>query len=147
MISHTMKPSLALPSEGFLSRVSAYWARAWNGLVYEQYFPKEVHACARRGLGSPQSGQQRLDLVEAARLSARFAEVLEERGRDVTGLPEEDRLARLRQNPDELPPLCGTPTSFRIALDKLQSIVTVRIVEASGGREKALHGSTKEGKP
>jgi hypothetical protein len=82
----------------------AYWERILNGLVYELYFPEEVH-CA---------GLHLFDLVEKAKLP------------DVNALAEEDRLPRLRQKFEELHD-GGHP--LRIALDKLQTLDTVRIIE------------------
>ncbi len=82
----------------------AYWERVLNGLVYELYFPEEVHG----------AGLRLFDLVEAARLP------------DVTALPEADRLPRLRQKFEELH---DGAHPLRIALEKLQTLDTVRIIE------------------
>ncbi len=82
----------------------AYWERVLNGLVYELYFPEEIHG----------AGLHLFDLVEKAKLP------------DVTDLAEKDRLARLRQKFEELH---DGAHSLRIALDKLQTLDTVRIIE------------------
>jgi adenine-specific DNA-methyltransferase len=82
----------------------AYWERVLNGLVYELYFPEEVHG----------AGLRLFELVEAARLP------------DVNALPEADRLPRLRLKFEELH---DGAHPLRIALDKLQTLDTVRIIE------------------
>ena len=82
----------------------AYWERVLNGLVYELYFPEEVHG----------AGLRLFELVEAAHLP------------DVNALPESERLPRLRQKFEELH---DGAHSLRIALDKLQTLDTVRIIE------------------
>ncbi|HAB16480.1 MAG TPA: hypothetical protein DCE44_08520 [Verrucomicrobiales bacterium] len=82
----------------------AYWERVLNGLVYELYFPEEVHG----------AGLRLFELVEAARLP------------DVNALPEAERLPRLRQKFEELH---DGAHPLRIALDKLQTLDTVRIIE------------------
>jgi hypothetical protein len=81
-----------------------YWERVLNGLVYELYFPEELHA----------AGLRLFDLVASAALP------------DVTALPEADRLPRLRQKFEELH---DGAHPLRIALDKLQTLDTVRIIE------------------
>jgi adenine-specific DNA-methyltransferase len=75
-----------------------------NGLVYELYFPEEVQG----------AGLRLFELVEQVRLP------------DVTALPEPDRLPRLRQKFEELH---DGAHPLRIALDKLQTLDTVRIIE------------------
>jgi hypothetical protein len=82
----------------------AYWERVLNGLVYELYFPEEVHGA---GLGM-------FDEVERAGIP------------DVTSLAEGDRLPVLRRKFEELHD--GTHP-LRLALDKLQTLETVRIIE------------------
>lgn len=82
----------------------AYWERVLNGLVYELYFPKELHA----------SGLYLFDLVAAAKLP------------DFTALTEAERLPRLRQRFEELH---DGAHPLRIALDKLQTLDTIRIIE------------------
>lgn len=82
----------------------AYWERVLNGLVYDLYFPDEVHG----------AGLRLFDLLEAARLP------------DVNSLPEKDRLPRLREKFEELH---DGAHPLRIALDKLQTLDTVRIIE------------------
>ncbi|HAB16476.1 MAG TPA: hypothetical protein DCE44_08500 [Verrucomicrobiales bacterium] len=81
-----------------------YWERVLNGLVYELYFPEEVHG----------AGLRLFELVEAARLP------------DVNALPETERLPRLRQKFEELH---DGAHPLRVALDKLQTLDTVRIIE------------------
>jgi hypothetical protein len=82
----------------------AYWERVLNGLVYELYFPEELHA----------AGLRLFDLVASAALP------------DVTALPEADRLPRLRQKFEELH---DGAHPLKVALDKLQTLDTVRIIE------------------
>jgi adenine-specific DNA-methyltransferase len=82
----------------------AYWERVLNGLVYELYFPEEVHG----------AGLRLFELVEQAALP------------DVNALPEAQRLPRLRQKFEELHD--GTHP-LRTALDKLQTLDTIRIIE------------------
>jgi hypothetical protein len=82
----------------------AYWERVLNGLVYELYFPEELHA----------AGLRLFDLVAQADLP------------DITKLPEKDRLPKLRQKFEELH---DGAHPLRIALDKLQTLDTVRIIE------------------
>lgn len=82
----------------------AYWERVLNGLVYELYFPEELHA----------AGLRLFDLVASADLP------------DVTALAEKDRLPRLRQKFEELH---DGAHPLKVALQKLQTLVTVRIIE------------------
>jgi adenine-specific DNA-methyltransferase len=82
----------------------AYWERVLNGLVYELYFPEELHG----------ADLYLFDLVESARLP------------NVNSLPETDRLPTLRKLFEAL--YEGTHP-IRIALDKLQTLDTVRIIE------------------
>lgn len=84
----------------------AYWERVLNGLVYELYFPEEVH----------QAGLQLFVLVEQAGVP----------DMNLDTIPEPDRLRRLRQLFETL--YDGTHP-LRIALDKLQTLDTVRIIE------------------
>lgn len=82
----------------------AYWERVLNGLLYELYFPEELHA----------AGLRFFDLVASADLP------------DVTALAEKDRLPRLRQKFEELH---DGAHPLRQALDQLQSLETVKIIE------------------
>lgn len=82
----------------------AYFEQILNGLVYELYFPDEVH----------EAGLQLFDLVEAAKLPA------------LNGISEAKRLPHLRQLFEALHD--GTHP-LKIALQKLQTLDTVRIIE------------------
>jgi adenine-specific DNA-methyltransferase len=82
----------------------AYWERVLNGSVYELYFPEELHS----------AGLHFFDLVASADLP------------DINDLAENDRLPRLRQKFEELHD--GTHP-LRQALDKIQTLETVRIIE------------------
>lgn len=82
----------------------AYWERILNGLVYELYFPEEVHG----------AGLHLFDLVEKVRLP------------DVNEMPEAERLPRLRKLFETLH---DGAHPLKIALDKLQTLDTVRIIE------------------
>ena len=82
----------------------AYWEHILNGLVYELYFPEEVHGA---GLGL-------FDLVAAAELP------------DLKTIPEAQRLRRLREQYETLQ---APDHPLRQALDKLQTLDTVRIIE------------------
>jgi len=82
----------------------AYWERVLNGLVYELYFPEEVQGAGLRLFG----------LVEKACLP------------DVSALPADERLPLMR---DLFETLHDGDHPLRIALDKLQSLDTVRIIE------------------
>ncbi len=82
----------------------AYWEQALNGLVYELYFPDEVH----------DAGLQLFDLVEQAALP------------ESDSISAADPLPKLRQAFEKL--YDGTHP-LRIALDKLQTLDTVRIIE------------------
>jgi hypothetical protein len=82
----------------------AYWEQILNGLVYEMYFPDEVHG----------AGLRLFDLVEQARIP------------DINSIQESARLQRLRTLFETL--YDGTHP-LRIALDKLQTLDTVRIIE------------------
>ncbi|MEO8951439.1 MAG: hypothetical protein ABI362_05420 [Chthoniobacterales bacterium] len=82
----------------------AYFEQILNGLVYELYFPDEVH-----GAGLPL-----FDLVEAANPPA------------LDAIPEPQRLPRLRQLFETLHD--GTHP-LKIALQKLQTLDTIRIIE------------------
>jgi type I restriction-modification system DNA methylase subunit len=82
----------------------AYFEQILNGLVYELYFPEEVH----------NAGLHLFDLVEQAKLPS------------LDTLPEPDRLPHLRTLFESL--YDGTHP-LRIALSKLQTLDTVRIIE------------------
>jgi hypothetical protein len=82
----------------------AYGEQILDGLVYELYFPNEVHGA---GLGL-------FDLVEQAGLPA------------LDSLPEAERLPTLRETFEDL---YEGHHAVRIALDKLQTLEPVRIIE------------------
>jgi len=82
----------------------AYWERLLNGLVYELYFQEEMHKADLR----------LFELVEHSRL------------RNVNDIAESTRLKTLRGKCEEL--YEGTHP-IRIALDKLQTLDTIRIIE------------------
>mgnify|MGYP000931804721 CR=1 FL=1 len=82
----------------------AYFERIMNGLVYELYFPEEVHG----------AGLHLFDAVAEAKLP------------DIETIPEEERLSRLRTLFETL---YDSTHPLRIALDKLQTLDTVRIIE------------------
>lgn len=83
----------------------AFWERVLNGLVYELYFPEEVHA----------AGLRLFDLVTQARLP------------DISTLPELDRLTTLRPRFEEL---YDIEHPLRAALFTLGNLETVRIIES-----------------
>ncbi|HVR34242.1 MAG TPA: hypothetical protein VMS21_00145 [Methylomirabilota bacterium] len=85
-----------------------YWERLVNGLVYELCFPDELHA----------AGLRLFDPVAQAQMPV------------LASLPEADRLPRLRQKFAELHPVKRDAHPLRIALDKLQTLDTVRIIES-----------------
>ncbi|MDO8355518.1 MAG: Eco57I restriction-modification methylase domain-containing protein [Nitrospirota bacterium] len=82
----------------------AYWERVLNGLVYELYFPEEVHG----------AGLRLFKLVEQAGLP------------DLESILEPDQLARLRQIFETL---YDGDHPLRMALDKLQTLDIIRIIE------------------
>jgi adenine-specific DNA-methyltransferase len=82
----------------------AYWERMLNGLVYELFFPDEVHG----------AGLHLFDLVAQAQLPA------------PNTIPETQRLPRLRTLFEALH---DGAHPLRIALDKLQTLDSVRIIE------------------
>jgi hypothetical protein len=82
----------------------AYWERVLNGLVYELYFPEEVHG----------AGLRLFDLVGQADLP------------NLDTIPESDRLRHLRRLFETL---YDGAHPLRIALDKLQTLDTIRIIE------------------
>ena len=82
----------------------AYWEQILNGLVYELYFPDEVHG----------AGLRIFDLVAQAGLP------------DIESIPESERLPTLREKFEDL---YEGHHPVRIALDKLQTLDTVRIIE------------------
>ena len=86
------------------SLMSAYWERMLNGLVYELYFPEDVHG----------AGLRLFDLVGQAGIT------------NFDAIPEPNRLRELRQL---FEPLYDGAHPLRIALDKLQTLDTVRIIE------------------
>jgi type I restriction-modification system DNA methylase subunit len=81
-----------------------YWEQVLNGLVYELYFPEELHA---RGLCL-------FDLVQQASLPA------------LDGIPEPQRLSRLRK---EFERVYDLQHPLRAALHDLQTVEEVRIIE------------------
>jgi adenine-specific DNA-methyltransferase len=82
----------------------AYWERVLNGLVYELYFPEDIHG----------AGLHLFELVEQVDLP----------NLDATSVADNlPRLRRLFEN------LYDGAHPLRIALDKLQTLDTVRIVE------------------
>jgi len=84
--------------------MQAYWERMLNGLVYELYFPDEFQ----------NAGLRLFDLVKQAKLLS-------------VGAPtESDRLIALR---DKFEDLFDPNHAIRIALDKLQTLDIVRIIE------------------
>jgi hypothetical protein len=84
--------------------MQAYWEEVLNGLVYELYFPEEVHGA---GLGI-------FDLVEKAKPP------------NIEKILEKNRLPRLRKLFEEL---YDGHHPLKRALDKLQTVETVRIIE------------------
>ena len=82
----------------------AYWERVLNGLVYELYFPEELHA----------AGLRLFDLVASADLP------------DITNLPGKDRLGTLRKKFEEV---YDIEHPLRAALFTLGNIEVVRIIE------------------
>ena len=82
----------------------AYWEQILNGLVYELYFPDEVHGASLH----------LFELTAAAKIP------------DVAKIPEPDRLPRLRALFETLH---DGSHPLRIALDKLQTLDTIRIIE------------------
>lgn len=82
----------------------AYFEQILNGLVYELYFPDEVHT----------ADLQLFDLVADANLP------------EINAIPEAQRLPKLRQLFEAL--YDGTHP-LKIALQKLQTLDTVRIIE------------------
>jgi len=84
--------------------LSAYLERILNGLVYELYFPEELHA----------SGLHIFDAVGEAKLP------------NVETIPKQNRLAELRT---KFEGLYDGKDPLRIALDRLQTLDTIRIIE------------------
>jgi len=82
----------------------AYWERVLNGMVYELYFPEEVHGA---GIGL-------FDLVERCTIP------------DINTVAESQRLTTLR---DKFEDLYDPNHSLRITLDRLHTLDTVRIIE------------------
>lgn len=83
----------------------AYWERVLNGLVYELYFPEEVHG----------AGLQFFDLIERSGLLT------------IDAVPDGKQLSHVRQLAETL---YDGIHPLRIALDKLQTLDTVRTIEA-----------------
>ena len=82
----------------------AYWERILNGLIFELYFPAEVH----------NAGLTVFDLVTQASLPA------------IESAGETDRMARIRHAFEKL---YDGDHPLRVALDKLQTLDTIRVVE------------------
>ncbi len=82
----------------------AYWERVLNGLVYELYFPEEVHG----------AGVQLFELVERAKLP------------EVNKISESKFLPTLLEKFEDL---YDPNHPLRIALEKLQTLDVVRIIE------------------
>lgn len=82
----------------------AYWERLLNGLVYELYFPEEVHG----------AGLRLFELVSKVKLP------------EITGAAETKHLPQTRKVFEELH---DGAHPIRIALDKLQTLDLVRIIE------------------
>lgn len=95
---HKSEPNPREPS------MLSYWERVLNGLVYDLYFPEEVHG----------AGLRLFDRVEQAKLP------------DINTIPEAERLQTLREKFEDL---SDSRHPLRIALDKLQTLDTVRIIE------------------
>ncbi len=97
----------------------AYWERILNGLVYELYFPKETH----------EAGLRMFDLVEAS-VGQTFLSAIPSNA----AIPSKDAdrnvcatfLTRLRQKFEKLH---DGAHPLRLALDKLQTLDVVRIIE------------------
>ncbi len=98
----------------------AYWERVLNGLVYELYFPEELHA----------AGLRLFDLVASARLPSVEQTILSVQAEGKTK-EDTDRIvcATLRQKFEELH---DGAHPVRFALDKLQALDTIRIIEGKG---------------
>jgi hypothetical protein len=86
----------------------AYWERIANGLVYELYFPDEVHGASLH----------LFDLVDKAQLP------------DISKLPESDRLKTLRT---KFEALYDIEHPLRAALFELGNLEVVRVIE---GKDK-----------
>jgi adenine-specific DNA-methyltransferase len=84
----------------------AYWERILNGLVYELYFPNELHA----------AGVRIFDVLTKAKLH------------NVDQLADSIILPALRESFVEL---YDPSHPLRIALDKLQTLDTIRIIEGT----------------
>jgi hypothetical protein len=82
----------------------SYWERALNGLIYELYFPEDVH----------EAGLRLFDLVDQGGLP------------DVNAIPERERLPQLRRLFETF---YDGSHPWRIALDKLQTLDAVRVIE------------------
>ena len=83
----------------------SYWEQLLNGVVYELYFPEELHA---RGL-------RLFDLVQQASLPV------------VGAIPEPQRLSRLRK---EFERVYDLQHPLRSALHDIQTVEEVRIMKA-----------------
>jgi len=98
----------------------AYFEQILNGLVYELYFPEEVH----------EAGLHLFDVVEQANLPS------------LDTLPEANRLPHLRTLFESL--YDGTHP-LRIALSKLQTLDTVRIIEGADTKPASTSSLKIEG--
>ena len=84
----------------------AYFERVLNGLAFELYFPDELHGASLH----------LFDLIEKAKLP------------DISSTAESKRLHVLREKFEDL---YDGNHPLRIALDKLQTLDTVRIIEGN----------------
>ncbi len=84
----------------------SFWERTLNGMVYELYFPDEVHG----------AGLHLCSLVEQAKIP------------HINKIVKSKRLETMR---DKFEDLYDPNHSLRIALDKLQTLDTVRIIEGN----------------
>jgi hypothetical protein len=108
--------------------IVAYWERVWNGLVYELYFPAEVHG----------AGLRLFDLVAQAALPELLhakARSRKEATSETSSSPLLDALASSRDTSflqtlrQLFEILHDGAHPLRIALEKLATLDTVRIIE------------------